>query len=540
MRILALFFILLTISACGKMMYPELYREDGTGGWNGQYAAFDGVDYEDFRTFILTDDLDAVLSYTHSYPSQTYSYITIERLAKFLNRETAESEWFNNYIHQMEEKKTRNPHATHYSEDTLYTVLVVNHFIQPKLIELAQQYRSTELLLRALVLDMKAIGNRYDLRFSNRDKIFNLITLLASEEELVEILTEFFTPYDPIANRHVYRDAFKSHINNNQAFVASIKNNYLNYLLSGDSVYLTAHMAAIKQGRAVGDARFFKDYFIYSVQDFTNISRFFNDLKFCDNCDTANFHEAISRAEKFGYNLTLTNFMSSNEYRHFFNQFGYKVAERTKGSAYGLVVTSNKNSVSVELAAQTRCDKADQLTRKERIGFFEGIGLSISNPNQYASEKFVTYQNYRCQVQESDKRSLIQISQGHTAQLNKGLHGFNFRDVIGTNYVWSDIQPTYVDDSSNQPMNTVSSRPAASNTSTNSTSSVSNFYDGGYRSSAGYPIMIVECRNKGRFSVYYDRNDGGQWKDAVGSAYGSQFRGVPLNRSTAERFCNSR
>ena len=539
MHIFIIILLCFSISSCGRMVYPELYREDGTGGWSGQFAAFDGVDYKDFSTFVLANDLQAVLDYIDLYPSQKYSYVTIERIAQLLDKEAAESEWFYNYIHNVGQQKVRNPQANNYNENTVYSIRLVNKMLKPKLMKLSQDFKSTVIALRALSVDVLYAKNISNLEFSNREDIFGLIVETASDDELIDILNYFFLDYD-FYKGYEFHDALVGFLGQSDELISRVENNYLLYLLSGDISYFNAHLSDVREGRIKGDKRFFEEYFIFAIKDFSTISRFFDDVKLCQDCNNQYFYEAISRSDQFGKNLSLNSFMSSDEYRHFFDRFGYTVSEYNQGGIYNLVVSSRKNSISIELSAQVQCEPAEQVTNRERVGFFEGLGLSLENPNQYASEKIVTYQSHRCAVSERDKLVLQQIAREQTEQIQKGLNGFGYRSIAERRYIFSNVRPVYIDDSKDESVSSVSNRTSSLSSNASSSSSLVDFYDGGYRSSTGNKIMILECRGKGRYSVFYDQSDAGQWKDSAGFALGNQFKGIPLNRSNAEIFCNSR
>ena len=133
-----------------------------------------------------------------------------------------------------------------------------------------------------------------------------------------------------------------------------------------------------------------------------------------------------------------------------------------------------------------------------------------------------------------------QIALGKIDKIQKGINGFGYRSIVERRYIFSNVRPVYTDDSKNELVSSDSNRTSNLSLNASSSSSLIDFYDGGYRSSAGNKIMILECRGKGRYSVFYDQSDAGQWKDSAGFALGNQFKGIPLNRSNAEIFCSSR
>ena len=94
------------------------------------------------------------------------------------------------------------------------------------------------------------------------------------------------------------------------------------------------------------------------------------------------------------------------------------------------------------------------------------------------------------------------------------------------------------DSSANSSTSTSSpSKKASSSSSSRSqnSSGVKEVYNGGYKSSEGYPIYIIKCKQGSKFNAFQRPN--GYWYDGSGSNYGDHYRRLSLDAFAAKK-CN--
>ena len=84
------------------------------------------------------------------------------------------------------------------------------------------------------------------------------------------------------------------------------------------------------------------------------------------------------------------------------------------------------------------------------------------------------------------------------------------------------------------PSSSSSSSSSSYSSSSSKKSGVKEVYDGGYKSSQGFPIYKVKCYGGRSGSAYYD---GGKWYDGSGYSYGSGYNGISSPNGFARVFC---